>query len=199
MTSFRKTCRIVFIGVQLVVICSTLPFFIYNYFTGSYAYRFRYAELRQGTLKSDFIFSILGSQFPNNANVLHERSVAFNKRGIYTRGFQLLDSAVSIDPISHLGYRGYIKLYMLRDYTGALQDFVKLDPLTKNHVDYPMSENIHFLMAISYDKIGNFDAALKNFDIARTSSLEGFIDYKINLYEAIVLFQNHRFADAIPL
>ncbi|MFD2969275.1 tetratricopeptide repeat protein [Sphingobacterium bambusae] len=199
MISFRTVVKIFLVGLQIVVISSSLAYFIYHYFAGSYSHRFHYAELRQGSLKSDFIFSILGMQYPNNADVLHERSVAFNKRGMYARGFQLLDSAVHIDPASHLGYRGWIKLHMLRDYKGALRDFLRQDALTADHVDYPMSENIHFLKAICYDKLGDHETALTCFDTARTSSMDGFVDYKIDLYKAIVLFQNNRETNAAAI
>ncbi|WDF69188.1 tetratricopeptide repeat protein [Sphingobacterium oryzagri] len=199
MTSFRKIRNICFPGLQFIIIFSTLAYFVHTYFTASYASRFRYAEQRQGSIKSDYIFSVLGWQYPSNGDVLQERSVAFNKRGMYARGFHLLDSAVQMDPISHLGYRGWIKLHMLRDYEGALLDFSRLDSLTENHVDYPMSENIHFLKAICYDKLGNYEASLMCFDQAAESSYTGFVDYKINLYKAIVLFQHNNEAEATSL
>lgn len=151
--------------------------------------QFKYAELNQGSLKSDLIFSYLTYRFPDNCEYYRERSVAYNKRGLYHQAFTYLDKAVQLKPVSHLGYRGWIKLYKIRDYQGALNDFIKLDSLTVLHIDYPMSENIHMLKAICLFKLNKRSEALKEFDSAVKTTAKNARDYKINLYYAIALFE----------
>ncbi|MGO1243451.1 MAG: tetratricopeptide repeat protein [Sphingobacterium sp.] len=174
--------------IKVVLIIYLLFPYIRNYIISSEQYRFRYAESRQGTLESDFIFAGLINKSPTNSNYYLERSVAFNKRGMFQRGFIFLNKAVQLDAVSHLGYRGWIKLYKIRDYQGALDDFNRLDSLTKAHVEYPMSENIHFLKAICLYKLGRNDESLHEFELAELTSLDGFVDYKIKLYRAIVAY-----------
>lgn len=72
-------------------------------------------------------------------------SVRFNKAGDFTKGFMYLDKAVELNPSSHLGYRGWIRLRKMRDYDKALIDFDRLDSLTPNVVDAPWGEDIDFL------------------------------------------------------
>lgn len=152
--------------------------------------QYNYAEKQQGTLKSDLIFSNLIYRFPNNSEYYRERSVAYNKRGMFHRGFSFLDKAVKLEPISHLGYRGWIKLFKVRDYQGALNDFIRLDSLTKDHVDYPMSDNIHFLKGLCFLKLNNRIAAYREFETAVETSPKDFLDYKVNLYYAISKFED---------
>lgn len=188
MKSFKLIKSWIILIIKVALIIYLLSPCVRNYIISSEQYRFAYAENRQGTLESDFIFAGLINKSPNNSNYYLERSVAFNKRGMFQRGFIFLNKAVQLDPISHLGYRGWIKLYKIRDYQGALNDFNKVDSLTSTHVDYPMSENIHFLKAICLYKLGCNDESLHEFELAELSSIDGFVDYKINLYQAIVAY-----------
>ena len=99
--------------------------------------RFKIAEYSQGSYFSQTMFEILKFQHSDYSKVYVEQSVAFNKRGEYAKGFDLLDKGVELDPELHLGYRGWIKLRKLRDYEGALNDFNRLDSLTPKFVDAP--------------------------------------------------------------
>ncbi|KGE13165.1 tetratricopeptide repeat protein [Sphingobacterium deserti] len=198
-SSNQLSVRSIIVFVKLLLVAILLAPLLYNYYLGPFDYRFKYAENRQGTRASDYIFSVMSSQYPDRAAVPLERSVAYNKRGLYVKGFELLNKAVAINPVTSLGYRGYMKLYKVRDYAGALSDFERLDSLTVNHVDYPMSENIHFLKAICLYKLGHIDACLSSFDDALETSLPGFVDYKIKLYKAAVLMQMGEYLDSQKL
>lgn len=188
MKSFKAIGSWIILVVKIILIINLLFPYVRHYIIGSEHYRFAYAESRQGTLESDFIFAGLINKSPNDSKYYLERSVAFNKRGMFQRGFMFLNKAVQLDSVSHLGYRGWIQLYKIRNYQSALDDFNKLDSLTKTNVDYPMSENIHFLKAICLYKLGRIDESFNEFELAERTSLDGFVDYKIKLYQAIIAY-----------
>ncbi|MBA5629239.1 tetratricopeptide repeat protein [Moheibacter lacus] len=127
--------------------------------------RFEIGETLQGTYLSQTIFDILIWQYPNYSNAYMEKSVAFNKRGEYSKGFSLLNKAVDIDPSNHLGYRGWLRLVKLKDYKGAIGDLERLDSLTPNFEDYPWGENIHYLLGICYNGLGDFKRAKYEYNI----------------------------------
>jgi tetratricopeptide (TPR) repeat protein len=112
--------------------------------------RFKIAEHSQGLYLSQSMFDILKLQNPDYSDVYFEQSVAFNKRGEYAKGFELLDKAVELDPKLHLGYRGWMKLRKLRDFDNALIDFNTLDSLTPKFVDAPWGEDTDFLRGECY-------------------------------------------------
>ncbi|MFS4418114.1 tetratricopeptide repeat protein [Maribacter sp. 2307ULW6-5] len=86
-----------------------------------------------------------------NSDDYWEYSIArFNKAGDFHNGFRYLDKAVALEPLKHLGYRGWIRLRKLRDYDKALLDFDRLDALTPNTVDAPWGEDINFLRGECY-------------------------------------------------
>jgi len=185
--------------IKLVLISYLIFPLIKKYVISSNEYLFKYAEQQQGTLESDLIFSHLINKSSNNSRYYYERSVAFNKRGMFSKGLLFLNKAVELDPIIYLGYRGWIKLYKLRDYAGALDDFSFLDSLTSNHVDYPMSENIHFLKAICLYNLGKSQLSIEQFKEATRTSVDGFQDYKVKLYQGIVDYNIGEIESAITL
>lgn len=97
-----------------------------------------------------------------HVEALVEKSVAFNKRGQYAIGMHYLNKGVELDPKEHLGYRGFVKLYMFRDYKGALQDFLRLDSLTPQFRDAPWGEDIYKVIGLSYMGMNMYDPALEN-------------------------------------
>jgi len=138
---------------------------LYFLFFFSKEKRFQIAEGMQGTYLSQSIFDILIWQYPDYANAYMEKSVAFNKRGEYSTGFALLNEAVDIDPVNHLGYRGWLRLVKLKDYSGAIHDLEKLDSLTPGFEDYPWGENIHYLLGICYNGLGNLERAKDEYSL----------------------------------
>lgn len=49
-----------------------------------------------------------------------------------------------------------MKLEKLKDYKGGIIDLEKLDALTPNFTDDVQGENINYLLAISYQELGNY-------------------------------------------
>lgn len=142
---------------------------------------------------------------PNFSRALEEKSVSYNKRGDFETGFYYLNKAVDIDPKEHLGYRGFIKLYMLRDYQGALNDFLKLDSLTPNFRDAPWGEDIDKVIGLCYMKMGKFEYAKNSFNNSinaisikngeewvepRTFLYRGIVDLELNKADSAIHFLN---------
>ena len=132
-----------------------------------------------------------------------QKSVAFNKRGQYSEGFKLLNKAVEISPVQNLGYRGFVKLYMLHDFNGAINDFLRLDTLTPGVTDAPWGEDIYHVIGLSYKQLGELDSAKKYFDISiqkKTGLLgEDWVDVKTFLYYGIVEFELGNYQESIEL
>ena len=123
------------------------------------------------------------------AERLYERSIHYNKRGNFVKGFELLDEAVRLDSLSHLGYRGWMKLYKLRDFEKALKDFNDLDAMTPGVVDAPWGEHIDLLRGQCYLGMKDFDAALERLNLCidevTTTNGESWVDVNAFLYQGI--------------
>ncbi|MCB0618063.1 MAG: tetratricopeptide repeat protein [Saprospiraceae bacterium] len=119
-----------------------------------------------------------------------EKSVSHNKRGQFAVGFALLDHAVEIDPVEYLGYRGFVKLYMLRDYEGALRDFERLDSLTPGVRDAPWGEDIYYVLGLACKQRGDWERALHYFSrsIEETTREQGedWVEVRNFWYRALV-------------
>ncbi|MDF0705736.1 hypothetical protein [Flagellimonas okinawensis] len=118
--------------------------------------RFNIAAGVQGNGLSQAMFEILNWQHPKYSEAFFERSVPFNKNGDYATGFYYLNHAVELNPLEHLGYRGYMKLRFLRNYKAALADFDRLDAMTPDVVDAPWGEDIDFLRGEAYYGMGKY-------------------------------------------
>lgn len=112
-------------------------------------------------------FNILDSAIllnPKNASAYREKSVWYNKIGDYVKGYSLLNHAVELDSFDALGYRGWLRLYKLHDYEGAIDDLEAYDDLTPNVVDYVWSENLYYLTGLAKKQQGRDVDAIKDFN-----------------------------------
>ena len=117
-----------------------------------------------------------------NSDALMERSVDFNKAGDFRKGFEYLDKAVALDPASHLGYRGWIRLRKMRDYDKALIDFDRLDSLTPNVVDAPWGEDIDFLRGECFFGKKDYQKAIELFKRNIKVQKEDWVDIHSFVY-----------------
>ena len=136
-----------------------------------------------------------------HVEALIEKSVSFNKRGQYAIGMHYLNKGVALNPVEHLGYRGFVKLYMLRDYEGALQDFLRLDRLTPGFRDAPWGEDIYKVVGVAYMGMRDFAKASYYFNksINRITKEEGedWIEPRTFLYQGICLMEELKIDSAI--
>lgn len=174
--------------IKIIKVIFTLLFFSFSiimlYYTALAPKidRFKMAEHFQGTYLSQKMFDILKIQYPEYSDAYFEQSVAFNKRGDYAKGFELLDKAVQLDPKIHLGYRGWMKLRKLRNYQGALSDFDRLDNLTPHTIDAPWGEDIDFLRGECYFGKKDYQKAIGFFNQSIINQKENWADVHAFVY-----------------
>lgn len=174
---FKIILSILFFAFSVVI--------IYLLFLSPKEKRFQIAEHAQGRNMSQKLFDILIYQNPDYADAYFEKSVPFNKRGDYAKGFEILNKAVEIDDDVHLGYQGYLKLRFLRDYDAALIDFNKLDSLTPNFIDAPWGEDIDFLRGECYFGKKEYQKAIESFNLNVQNHKEDWVDLQTFVYLGI--------------
>ncbi len=91
-----------------------------------------------------------------------EKAVPYLKRGDLVTWKKLIDKAVDLNPIGHLGYRGWCKYQFVRDYRGAIKDIEKLDSIT-NSVGYSINGDYHLNIAkaLCYKALGQKSKAIE--------------------------------------
>lgn len=162
-TFFRN--RYVRFSWNSLILLTCIPFLFYSYFIIKNAIfsdkeiLFNRAGNFQGSYYSDYTFDYLLKKYPKNSKFWWESSVAYNKRGDHEIGMKRLKNATHLDPLSHLGYSGWIKLDKLKDYENALKDFHQLDKISKT-TEYPWGDNIYYRMAICYQGLEKYDSAM---------------------------------------
>lgn len=133
----------------------------------------------------------------DNSDAWMERSVSFNKAGDFKKGFEYLDKAVELNPSSHLGYRGWIRLRKMRDFDKALIDFDKLDILTPNVVDAPWGEDIDFLRGECYFGKKDYEKAIELFNRNIKNQKEDWADIHSFIYLGLCEFELGNYKKAI--
>ncbi len=193
----RKFFLIIKVLLSLFFIACVL-FISYLFLFAPKEKRFSFAEHSQGSYLSQKIFDILIFQYPNYSNAYFEKSVAYNKRGDYKKGFELLNKAVEIAPKDHLGYRGWLKLKKLKDYKGCIEDLTKLDSLTPNVVDAPWGENIHYLLGLSYKGLKKDNLALREFNKSIASQKDSsWVNHNLFLHKGIIFSRQNKIEKAL--
>lgn len=132
-----------------------------------------------------------------NSNAWMERSVSFNKAGNFEKGFEYLNKAVKLNPSSHLGYRGWIRLRKMRDYDKALIDFDRLDSLTPNFVDAPWGEDIDFLRGECYFGKKDYQNAIELFNRNIKNQKEDWADINSFVYLGLCEYELGNYEKAI--
>jgi tetratricopeptide (TPR) repeat protein len=123
--------------------------------------------------------------------------VKFNKAGDFHTGFKYLNKAVELNPTSHLGYRGWIRLRKIRDYENALADFDRLDSLTPNFVDAPWGEAIDFLRGECYFGKKDYQKAIKFFNQNIKNQKEDWADIHSFVYLGLCEYELGNYEKAI--
>lgn len=113
----------------------------------------------QLTLQSDLYYKLVLEKYPNTHEAYMSRSVPYNKVGEHSTGFAMLNKAVELAPIHNLGYRAFVKLYMMHDYKGALRDCLQLDSLTSFAKPGVWGEEMDMVIGLCYLQINDYQNA----------------------------------------
>jgi tetratricopeptide (TPR) repeat protein len=117
----------------------------------------------QGTMQSDLYCKLFLQKFPGMHEAYMGRSVAYNKRGEPATAFAMLNKAVELAPIENLGYRAFVKLYMMHDYEGALRDCLRLDTLTGFAKPGVWGEDMDMVIGLCYLQLNDLEKARLRF------------------------------------
>jgi tetratricopeptide (TPR) repeat protein len=117
----------------------------------------------QGTKGSQLKFDKAIALCPNLDYAYFEKAVPYLKRGDFVTWRGLIDKAVELNPMVHLGYRGWCRYQFLRDYKGAISDLEKLDSMSTHDIGYSINGDyqLNFAKALCYKAIGQKSKALE--------------------------------------
>lgn len=120
------------------------------------------AANEQGTSASQEQFDKAIALCPALDYAYMEKSVPYLKRGDFITWKSLIDKAVELNPLGHLGYRGWCRFQFLRDYKGAIADFETLATLNEFNIGYSQNGDYHLNIAkaLCYKAIGEKKKAI---------------------------------------
>lgn len=120
-------------------------------------------EAAQGSKVSQLQFDKAIELCPDFDYAYFEKSVPYLKRGDFVTWKKLIDRAVELNPVGHLGYRAWCRYQFVRDYYGAIKDFEKLDSLISYDIGYSINGDYHLNIAkaLCYKAIGEKTKAIK--------------------------------------
>lgn len=157
----------------------------------------------QGTMQSDLYYKLILEKYPDTQEAYMSRSVSYNKRGEHATGFAMLNRAVELAPIQNLGYRAFVKLYMMHDYEGALQDCLRLDSLTSYAKPGVWGEDMDMVIGLCYLQLNDFQKARVRFtnSINNVTQKSGkqWNSPRVFLYLGITLMKEKAYSQAIQV
>ena len=157
----------------------------------------------QLTMQSDLYYRLILEKYPNTHEAYMSRSVAYNKTGEHSTGFSLLNKAVELAPTLNLGYRAFVKLYMMHDYEGALQDCLRLDSLTSYAKPGVWGEDMDMVIGLCYLQLNDYQKARVRFtnsiNTVTQESGKAWISPRVFLYLAITLMKEQAYKQAIQV
>ncbi|NNK89577.1 MAG: hypothetical protein HKO89_03135 [Saprospiraceae bacterium] len=127
---------------------------------------------------------------PSNDLAHYELSIPYLHNGMYEKWNNHITQAVELNPQAWQGWRGYSKLFFLRDYGGALVDLDATDTLTVDKTDYAQNMSVDYLRALCYLGLNNLEKSREYFMIytekEEASVGEKFVNENAFLYLAII-------------
>lgn len=155
----------------------------------------------QLTMQWDLYNKLFLEKYPDTHEAYTNRSVAYTKTGEHATGFAMLNRAVELAPILNLGYRAFVKLYMMHDYEGALRDCLRLDSLTAYAKPGVWGEDMDMVIGLCYLQLNDFQKARFRFtnSINRVTKEVGkeWNSPRVFLYLGITLMKEKAYSQAI--
>lgn len=141
-------------------------------------------NLYQGSRASQMLYDSIIALCPGFAPAYSEKSVPFLKNGDFAAWKKLEDEAVRLDPVGHLGDRGWCRFKFLHDYEGALADLNELERLQGSVLSgYSGDGNyqLRIIRALCQRELGEVPNALLELDASILASEKndavGLYDY----------------------
>lgn len=157
----------------------------------------------QVSMQSDLYYELVLEKYPNTHEAYMSRSVPYNKGGEHATGFAMLNRAVELAPTQNLGYRAFVKLYMMHDYEGALQDCLLLDSLTGYTKPGVWGEDMDMVIGLCYLQLNDLQKARIRFtnSINRVTQKNGkeWNSSRVFLYLGITHMKEKAYSQAIQV
>ena len=189
---------IAFFGIFLIVLGIIFNQLVFSLLIGVGSIDINYGNNERGNAIMEFALSKIKKP---RASTYHAISVQNTKNGNYNIAITALEKAYKINPNEVGAYYGWVLLYYYHDYKKAIALLNEYNALTPKFSDYAMGECIHYLKGLAYKELGDYELALKEFDLSIKNSLEehdeSWIDYQILLNRGITLFYQNKNEEAI--
>lgn len=155
----------------------------------------------QLSMQSDLYYQLVLEKYPYTNDAYMSRSVPYNKTSEHATGFAMINKAVELAPSLNLGYRAFVKLYMMHDDEGALQDCLRLDSLTSYAKPGVWGEDMDMVIGLCYLKLNNLPKARLRFtnSINKVTQKSGkeWNSPRVFLYLGITLMKEKAYSQAI--
>lgn len=139
------------------------------------------SKFAQGSRGSQMVFDSVIALCPAFDVAYMEKAVPYLKRGDFVTWRIWIDKAVALNPVEHLGYRGWCRYQFLRDYAGALQDLDKLTSIKTGDLGYSVNGDYHLNIAkaLCYKGLGQKQKAAQIIEtqLATPNYSPGLYDY----------------------
>jgi tetratricopeptide (TPR) repeat protein len=189
---------IAFFWIFIIVLGIIFNQLVFSLLIGLGSIDVNYGNNERGNAIMEFALSKIKKP---SESTYHAISVQNTKNGNYNIAITALEKAYKINPDEMGDYYGWVLLYYYHDYKKAITILNKYDDLTPNFSDYPVGECIHYLKGLAYKELGDFELALKEFDLSIKYAVEdhdeSWIDYQILLNRGITLFYQNKNQEAI--
>ena len=138
---------------------------------------------------------------PSNDLAHYELSIPYLYNGLYEKWNEHISRAIELNPQAWQGWRGYYKLFYLKDYGGAIGDLDATDTLTVDQTDYAQNMSVDFLRGLCYLGLNNFEKAREYLELyirkEKESVGERYIDENAFLYLGIMEYKQENYEGAI--
>jgi len=112
-----------------------------------------------------------------------------------------MNKAVELNPRVYMGWRGSIKLYVLKDYQDAIQDIEGHAAFFPGVTTYPRGENANYLIGLAKKQQGNYEQAIIYFNKCADEIIkergEKWVDVRLFVYRGIARMHLQQYGEAI--
>ncbi|WAC01729.1 hypothetical protein N7U66_17805 [Lacinutrix neustonica] len=105
----------------------------------------------QNNLHSEKWQVCIDSAISKNSNIAYlyqQKAMPYLKTGDYYNGMKNLDIAVRLSPNEYCSYRGFMKVIFMKDYDGAILDFLETKNISPG--EYIMDHDVDFFLGLCF-------------------------------------------------
>ncbi|MDW3645581.1 MAG: hypothetical protein R8P61_00790 [Bacteroidia bacterium] len=135
---------------------------------------------------------------PEYSDAYRGKSVAYLKTGDFINWKILMDKAVELNPIEHLGYRAWCRFQFFRDYQGAIEDIETLESLSRTDIAYSQNGMYHLKVAkaLCYKSLNKRKIAIQILE-DHLANYQGAPDLYDYLHLGVLYLEEENFGKAL--